>query len=472
MNDQDNKSIHQIEEELKKSEAQKNAILNGITTNIAFVDKNLNIIWVNKAAAESVKKTPQEMVGRACHFFWADPSRPCPNCPSLRAFETKKTEQTIMRTPDGRIWEEKGEPVFDSEGNLIGVVEIAADITERVHMEEALRQSEQRLKFVLQGSQLGFWDWNLETNEVQRNERWAEMLGYRLDDIEFTVKQWSDFIHPDDREMALKSINDHIEGRTPIHRAEYRMRTKDGRYKWILDQAMAVSFDKNGKVNRMSGTHTDITSSKLDEEKIKSLLAEKELMLKEVHHRIKNNMNTVASLMALQEDSLKDQPAASAALKDARSRVISMMMLYDKLYRSDNFQQTSFDEYVSPLLEEIINNFPNRDIARIEKNISDFMIDAKKISPLGLIINELLTNIMKYAFTGRQSGLIKISASARDGRAMISVGDDGVGMAESIDVASSSGFGLQLVEMLTDQIGGSMKIERGGGTKFTFEFSL
>ncbi len=472
MNDQDNKSIHQIEEELKKSEAQKNAILNGITTNIAFVDKNLNIIWVNKAAAESVKKTPQEMVGRACHFFWADPSRPCPNCPSLRAFETKKTEQTIMRTPDGRIWEEKGEPVFDSEGNLIGVVEIAADITERVHMEEALRQSEQRLKFVLQGSQLGFWDWNLETNEVQRNERWAEMLGYRLDDIEFTVKQWSDFIHPDDREMALKSINDHIEGRTPIHRAEYRMRTKDGRYKWILDQAMAVSVDKNGKVNRMSGTHTDITSSKLDEEKIKSLLAEKELMLKEVHHRIKNNMNTVASLMALQEDSLKDQPAASAALKDARSRVISMMMLYDKLYRSDNFQQTSFDEYVSPLLEEIINNFPNRDIARIEKNISDFMIDAKKISPLGLIINELLTNIMKYAFTGRQSGLIKISASARDGRAMISVGDDGVGMAESIDFASSSGFGLQLVEMLTDQIGGSMKIERGGGTKFTFEFSL
>lgn len=472
MNDQDNKSIHQIEEELKKSEAQKNAILNGITTNIAFVDKNLNIIWVNKAAAESVKKTPQEMVGRACHFFWADPSRPCPNCPSLRAFETKKTEQTIMRTPDGRIWEEKGEPVFDSEGNLIGVVEIAADITERVHMEEALRQSEQRLKFVLQGSQLGFWDWNLETNEVQRNERWAEMLGYRLDDIEFTVKQWSDFIHPDDREMALKSINDHIEGRTPIHRAEYRMRTKDGRYKWILDQAMAVSVDKNGKVNRMSGTHTDITSSKLDEEKIKSLLAEKELMLKEVHHRIKNNMNTVASLMALQEDSLKDQPAASAALKDARSRVISMMMLYDKLYRSDNFQQTSFDEYVSPLLEEIINNFPNRDIARIEKNISDFMIDAKKISPLGLIINELLTNIMKYAFTGRQSGLIKISASARDGRAMISVGDDGVGMAESIDLASSSGFGLQLVEMLTDQIGGSMKIERGGGTKFTFEFSL
>ena len=473
MTDQNKQAIINAEEELKKSEAQKNAILNGITTNIAFVDKNLNIIWVNKAAAESVKKTPQEMIGRACHAFWADPSKPCPNCPSLKAFQTKKTEQTIMRTPDGRIWEEKGEPVFDPEGNLIGVVEIAADITERVRMEEALRQSEQRLQFVLQGSRLGFWDWNLETNEVQRNERWAEMLGYRLDDIEFTVKQWIDFIHPDDREMALKSINDHIEGRTPIHRAEYRMRTKDGRYKWILDQAMAVSVYKNGKVNRMSGTHTDITSSKLDEEKIKSLLAEKELMLKEVHHRLKNNMNTVASLLALQEELVKDE-AAAAALKDSRNRVMSMKVLYDKLYRSDDFKETTFKDYISPLVEEIVNNFPNRAIVKIEKNIEDFKIEAKKLSSLGIIINELLTNIMKYAFTGRESGLISISASLINNMARVSVRDDGVGMPEPADFSKAEGFGFQLVEMLTGQLGGSIKCESGNknGTEFILEFGL
>jgi len=134
------------EEALLKSEAQKNVILNGITTNIAFVDKDLRILWVNKTAAESVNKSPDEMTGHTCHEFWADPSKPCKDCPTLRAFQTQKQEHTILHTPDGRIWDERGEPVFDAEGNLICVVEIAQDITERKRAEEALRASEERYR--------------------------------------------------------------------------------------------------------------------------------------------------------------------------------------------------------------------------------------------------------------------------------------------------------------------------------------
>ena len=146
---------------------------------------------------------------------------------------------------------------------------------------EKLKESEQSLQYVLQGSQLGFWDWNLETNEVKRNERWAEMLGYKLEDIEFTVKHWTDLVHPDDQAQAMKSINDHIEGRTPMHRIEYRMLTKDGHYIWILDQAQAVKWDTEGHVIRMSGTHLDITKRKIAEENLaknKVLLTETERM--------------------------------------------------------------------------------------------------------------------------------------------------------------------------------------------------
>ncbi len=150
----------------------------------------------------------------------------------------------------------------------------AAGELERLAAEAALRESEERLACVLEGSQLGFWDWNIRTGEVRRNARWAEMLSYTLDDIEFTVKQWLDFILPEDRDLAWQSIQDHLGGHTAMHRAEYRMRCKDGGFRWILDQARIVTRDEQGRPLRMSGTHTDISALKSTEKHIRVLLAD------------------------------------------------------------------------------------------------------------------------------------------------------------------------------------------------------
>lgn len=147
--------------------------------------------------------------------------------------------------------------------------ELENEVVHRILVEETLHKSEEQLSFVLEGSQLGFWDWNLKTDEVRRNERWAVMLGFTLEDIEFTTKQWSDFVHPDDIDHAWRSIRDNLEGRSALHRAEYRMRTKDGSYRWILDQAKVVERDAAGRPLRMSGTHTDITERKLAEARLR-----------------------------------------------------------------------------------------------------------------------------------------------------------------------------------------------------------
>ncbi len=133
------------EKALQESEAQKGAILDGITTNLAFVNENLEVLWANKVAADSINCTTDEVIGRKCHELWADPEAPCVNCPTIKAFKTQKSEQTIIRTPDGNVWDEKGEPVFDDNGKLMGVLEIAHDITKRVNAEEALRASEKSL---------------------------------------------------------------------------------------------------------------------------------------------------------------------------------------------------------------------------------------------------------------------------------------------------------------------------------------
>lgn len=145
---------------------------------------------------------------------------------------------------------------------------IARDVSERKQAGERLKESEEQLKLVLEGSKLGFWDWDLNTNVVQRNERWAEMLGYTLDEIKFTVKQWTDLIHPEDREKALLSLKKHLEGYTPHHQIEYRMLTKDKQWKWIYDSAKIVKRDEHDEPIRMSGTHTDISERKLVEEKL------------------------------------------------------------------------------------------------------------------------------------------------------------------------------------------------------------
>jgi PAS domain S-box-containing protein len=211
-----------------------------------------------------------------------------------------------------------------------------------------------------------------------------------------------------------------------------------------------------------------ITEHNLAEEQIKSLLSEKELLLKEVHHRIKNNMNTMMSLLSLQASSLQD-PGSAAALAGARRRMQSMMLLYDKLYRSDNFRKLSIREYLHGLVRDIIDNFPNRDAVTIRMHVDDFSVDARQLSALGIIINELLANAMKYAFAGRMDGVINVTAAKEGARATFVVHDDGVGVPEDLNIATSSGFGLRLVDMLTRQLDGTLRIERSGGTRITLE---
>lgn len=155
--------------------------------------------------------------------------------------------------------------------------------------ESAFREKEEQLRFVLQGSGLGFWDWDIVSNKVHRNARWAEMLGYSYVELQDTTKQWTDFIYPDDREKAWLSINDVLEGKSLAHKREYRMIHKDGSIRWILDQANVIQRNADGKPTRMSGTHTDIT----DRKQIEVVTSESSLLLK----RILDNLFAYVALL-------------------------------------------------------------------------------------------------------------------------------------------------------------------------------
>lgn len=159
-------------------------------------------------------------------------------------------------------------PVFNAMGGLDKVVVSFYDVSKVKQTEAVLKQQAEQLRFVLEGADLGFWDWNVRSGTVVRNERWATMLGYSYAEIENTTMQWSDFVHPDDRERAWASINAVLEGRAATHKLEYRMRHKDGSYRWILDQANVTQRDAEGVPIRMCGIHADVTERKLLEEEI------------------------------------------------------------------------------------------------------------------------------------------------------------------------------------------------------------
>ncbi len=216
---------------------------------------------------------------------------------------------------------------------------------------------------------------------------------------------------------------------------------------------------------------SDISERVASEKKVKNLLLEKETLLKEVHHRIKNNMNTIRSLLMLQAGIIEDSTSIEV-LEDAAGRVMSMMELYDKLYQSSDYNNLFAGDYLSPLITEIIANFPNSNSVKVEKNIEDFILDVKILQPLGIIVNELLTNIMKYAFPNIDNGIIEVSLSISETIVCLKIIDNGKGMPEEIDFKNSKGFGMQLVKMLSDQLKGTIRIEHGEGTGIILEFPI
>ncbi|MBN1996887.1 PAS domain S-box protein [candidate division KSB1 bacterium] len=199
------------------------------------------------------------------------------------------------------------------------------------------------------------------------------------------------------------------------------------------------------------------------------LLAEKEMLLKEVHHRIKNNMSTVMGMLSLQAD-IRQKSGASNILLAARNRLMSMMQLYDKLYRSDNFTSMSLKKFLTPLVREIVSIFPFSSSVKTNIHIENIQLDIKKCSILGIIFNELITNSIKYAFTGRDSGTITVSASEHQNIITLKIEDDGIGLPETVTFENAKEFGMQLVNMLVKQLEGSIRIKRIHGTQVIIKF--
>lgn len=379
--------------------------------------------------------------------------------------------------PDGsRRWLETNKvPLHDARGRVYGIMVAYSDITERKRIEDELAYERALLGALMDGSSDNIYFKDRMSRFIRCSRGLASSLGLAGPE-EMVGKTDFDYFRREHAEEAFADEARIMSTGLPIRKEERDMPM--GRPDvWVLVEKMALRDDA-GRIVGTFGITRDITARKLAEERIRALLAEKEglleekeLLLHEVHHRMKNNLGSVASLLSIYASRM-ERPEAAEALKDASGRVLGMAVLYERLHRSSDFASSPFKGYAAALVDQAIAGQSEGRAIATEYAIGDFSLPVSVVQPLGLILNELATNAAKYAFEGREGGRVRVAAALGSERLELSFEDDGVGMPEGAGSAGSTGFGLTLVDSLARQLGGAMRIVRGRGTRIEIDVPL
>lgn len=348
-------------------------------------------------------------------------------------------------------------------------LELRQENNERRLAERALFESRESFKALVEFTSAIHWELDIKTREfIYVSPQAEKMLGYPSEqwkDFEF----WASIIHPDDRVQAVEYCN--VETRSgKDHEFTYRAMTADGRVVWLRDIVKVIMGDSGPE--KLIGIMLDITENKLSEERTEASLREKEVLLKEIHHRVKNNMAIISSLSSLQANYVKDVEALRI-LKEGRARIRAMALVHEQLYQSKNLSEINVAEYLERLIKNIMRSYAVKDCSNIKIDCTDLRLGLDELVPCGLVINELLTNAVKYAYEEPCGGEILVSMKQGAEKAcVLEVRDSGRGLPEGIDLDKPETLGLRLVKVLAAQLEADLAIKSEGGLSVRLEFGF
>ena len=294
------------------------------------------------------------------------------------------------------------------------------------------------------------------------------LLGFTQEEWMSDPVLWFRQLHPDDRDLWNQEFARGCATGGPF-RAECRFLTKDGQVVWVHGEARLIP-DELGRPVLLQGVAFDITESKRAEEIVKNSLREKELLLKEIHHRVKNNLQITSSLLRLQAGKIAEG-GIRQLLRESQDRIRSMALVHDMLYRSQDLARVDFAEYVRTLITQLFRSYNASGRIRPVLELDPIVFGVDLAVPCGLIINELVANALKHAFPGDRQGEVRVRMSATVDQYTLSVRDNGVGFSRPVDLLRTETLGLQLVRMLSAQIGGRLVVDTQGGTEFIIRFA-
>ncbi|MEW6328336.1 MAG: histidine kinase dimerization/phosphoacceptor domain -containing protein [Thermodesulfobacteriota bacterium] len=343
--------------------------------------------------------------------------------------------------------------------------ELKQKVIERKRAEEALRESEEKLAGIVASvtDQMIMVDGQFNivwVNDVTRAWFGADLVGKKC----YFAYHGRECIC--DKCIVKGCFED---GR--VHEFETEITGTDAIPRVFWGTASVAARYEDGRPRMVVEFLRDITDRKRAEEQIKTSLREKEVLLKEIHHRVKNNLQVISSLLRLQSQYVQDKGDVEI-FKESQNRIKSMALVHEKLYQSKDLASINFHEYASLLINGLFRSYGvNADRIALKMNVDDIMLGVDVAIPCGLIINELVSNSLKYAFPDDKEGEIKITLRTSDEGAMeLTVADNGIGLPADINLRNSESLGLKLVTILTDQIDGELEMDRSKGTRFRIKF--
>lgn len=454
---------------LIKSEEKFREVFNN-ANDAMFLQKIKNkapgkFIEVNDRAITSLGYSREELVNMELRdIISSDTILYLPTVFERVIMDRKATFESEHVTKDGKIFPvEVNTHLFYIKGELY-LLSIARDISERKKTEQALIESESKYRNIFENIQDVFF--KTDKNGILRNlsPSILRYSGYRPEEL---IGKSADifYVDPEERNIMIKEI----ERKGYVEDHELAFKTKNNEVMNVSINAQ-ITRNSHNEPDGIEGTIRDISERKKMEIELKNSLKEKEMLLKEIHHRVKNNLMIISSLLSLQSDYIKDKASKNIFI-ESQNRARSMALIHEKLYQSTNLKSINFGDYIKKLTKELFYTY-RVGSGRIEliSNIEDLDLDINTAIPLGLIANELITNSLKYAFVDDRDGTIVIEFKREDHNYVFIIKDNGVGLPEGFDFKNSDSLGLQLVNNLSEQIDAEILLNTDDGTEFKIKF--
>ncbi|QHN07330.1 sensor histidine kinase [Methanothermobacter sp. THM-2] len=326
----------------------------------------------------------------------------------------------------------------------------------------SLAESHWQLKEAQRIGKIGSWQWNFDSEALSCSDEALRILGIRKDDFGGTLDEMVSRIHPEDRESFIDSITK----KEPFE-GEYRV-VRDESVAYVLFRAKVLS-DSRGNPISMIGIKQDITEDKNIRKFLEASLREKEFLMSEIHHRVKNNLQLIISLLSLQIRYAED-PAMEHFFRDYVNQLRSIAVIHERAYPSGGSYIIDFGDYLRSISSQLLESHGASSSVRLDIMADDVRLNMDTAVPLALIISELISNSLKHAFEGE--GRITISIEKMNGSYLLVYTDDGRGLPDGIKFPDGGSFGFRMIENLSMQLGGNIRVEKPErGVKFTFEFT-